>query len=115
MVQSTAATVDDYLAEAPAERRDVLERIRDLCVELLPEFTERMAWGMPAYFRGEAAPIAFASQKQYIVVYVMDAEIREEFAERLAGQDMGKSCLRFRKPEQVDLDLVADLIRASAR
>lgn len=41
-------------------------------------------------------------------------DVRDAFAERLAGHDMGKGCLRFRKPEQIDFDLVRDLLRATA-
>lgn len=44
----------------------------------------------------------------------MRGDVRDAFAERLAGQDMGKGCLRFRKPERVDLELVRDLLRATA-
>lgn len=44
----------------------------------------------------------------------MRGDVREDFAERLAGQDMGKGCLRFRRPEAVDLGLLRDLLRATA-
>lgn len=116
MVQSKAADVDGYLAEVPVERREVLTRLRDLCRAELPGFTEKMAYGMPAYERapGGEGEIAFASQKQYISFYLLRTDVRQAFAERLADHDMGKGCLRFRKPEQVDFDLVRDLLRATA-
>lgn len=114
MVQSAAADVDTYLAELPADRREVLTRLRELCREHLPGFTEGMAWGMPAYFRDGTAEMALASQKQYISVYVMRDDVREAFAERLAGQNMGKSCLRFRTAAAVDFPLVTDLLDATA-
>ncbi|MFJ8906123.1 iron chaperone [Streptomyces sp. NPDC102359] len=114
MVQSSAADVDTYLAEVPDERTAALTRLRDLCRAELQSFTEVMAYGMPAYERGGVAEIAFASQKQYISVYLMRPDVRDAFAERLAGQDIGKGCLRFRKPENVDFDLVRDLLRATA-
>ncbi|MEV0007220.1 DUF1801 domain-containing protein [Streptomyces sp. NPDC051840] len=114
MVRSEAGDVDGYLAEVAEERRSVLTRMRNLCREELTGFEERMAYGMPAYERDGACEIAFASQKQYISFYLMRADVREAFEERLAGQDMGKGCLRFRKPESVDLELVRDLLRATA-
>ncbi|QOV40764.1 hypothetical protein IM697_21645 [Streptomyces ferrugineus] len=40
----------------------------------------------------------------------MRGDVRDEFEERLAGQDMGKGCLRFRRPENIDFDLVRDLL-----
>jgi uncharacterized protein DUF1801 len=46
--------------------------------------------------------------------YLLRSDIRKEFEERLAGQDMGKGCLRFRKPQTIDFDLIRDLLRATA-
>ncbi|MDT6971804.1 DUF1801 domain-containing protein [Streptomyces thermocarboxydus] len=77
-------------------------------------FTEVMAYGMPAYQRDGVAEIAFASQKQYLSFHLLRGDVRDALAGRLAGQDMGKSCLRFRKSGSVDLDLVRDLLRATA-
>lgn len=114
MVRSAAEDVDGYLAELPEERREALAGLRELCRTELTGFTEVMAYGMPAYERDGTAEIAFASQKQYISFYLMRGDVREVFAERLAGHDMGKGCLRFRKPERVDVDLVRELLRATA-
>ncbi|WP_329615591.1 DUF1801 domain-containing protein [Streptomyces brevispora] len=114
MVRSSADDVDGYLAEVPEGRRDALARLRQLCRAELKGFNEVMAYGMPAYERDGAAEIAFASQKQYISFYLMRSDVREAFEERLAGQDMGKGCLRFRKPGSIDFDLVRDLLRATA-
>ncbi|MFE6780828.1 iron chaperone [Streptomyces sp. NPDC057680] len=114
MVQSNAEDVDGYLAEVPPPRQEALRRLRELCREELAGFTEAMAYGMPVYERDGSAEIAFASQKQYISFYLMRGDVREAFAERLAGEDMGKGCLRFRKPERIDFALVRDLLRATA-
>ncbi|MFJ5073467.1 DUF1801 domain-containing protein [Streptomyces sp. NPDC088553] len=114
MVQSNAEDVDGYLAEVPAPRREALRRLRELCREELVGFTESMAYGMPVYERDGVAEIAFAGQKQYISFYLMRGDVRDAFTERLAGQDMGKGCLRFRKPERIDFDLVRDLLKATA-
>lgn len=114
MVQSSAADVDTYLDELPDGRRDVLTGLRRLCQAELKGFGEVMAYGMPAYARDGTVEIAFASQKQYTSFYLMRSDVREAFEERLAGQDMGKGCLRFRRPESVDFELVRDLLRATA-
>ncbi|MFH8474482.1 iron chaperone [Streptomyces sp. NPDC018000] len=114
MVRSEAEDVAGYLAEVPEERRDALSRLRQLCRAELAGFDEVMAYGMPAYERDGTVEIAFASQKRYISFYLMRSDVREAFAERLAGQDMGKGCLRFRKAEVVDYELVRDLLRATA-
>ncbi|GLF95056.1 iron chaperone [Streptomyces yaizuensis] len=114
MVQSKASDVDGYLNELPEERRVPLARLRQLCRAELVGFEEVMAYGMPAYERDGATEIAFAAQKQYISFYLMRGDVRDAFEERLAGQDMGKGCLRFRRPENIDFDLVRDLLRATA-
>ncbi|KOU25349.1 hypothetical protein ADK52_11985 [Streptomyces sp. WM6372] len=114
MVQSEASDVDGYLAEVPEERRAALTKVRQMCREELVGFSEVMAYGMPAYERDGACEMAFASQKQYISFYLMRSDVREAFEERLAGLDMGKGCLRFRRPEGIDFDLVRDLLKAIA-
>ncbi|MDA3649390.1 DUF1801 domain-containing protein [Saccharopolyspora indica] len=114
MVSSAARDVDEYLAEVPAVRRDALTRLRELCRTELSGFDEVMNYGMPAYQRDGVAEIAFASQKQYISLYLMRTDVRDAFAERLAGHDVGKGCLRFRKVEAIDFDLVRDLLKATA-
>ncbi|MCJ0874410.1 iron chaperone [Streptomyces sp. AP-93] len=114
MVQSQAEDVNAYLTEVPEERREALTRLRELCRTELRGFTEVMAYGMPAYEREGVGEIAFASQKQYISFYLMRGDVREAFAERLAGHDMGKGCLRFRRPEKIDFVLLKDLLRATA-
>ncbi|WP_020577210.1 iron chaperone [Actinopolymorpha alba] len=114
MVQSNANDVAGYLAEVPEARKDALTRLRTLCQTELAGFDEVMAYGMPVYQRDGVAEIAFASQKQYISFYLMRSDVRAAFAERLAGQDMGKGCLRFRRPETIDFDLLRDLLKATA-
>lgn len=69
---------------------------------------------MPVYERDGTGEVAFASQKQHISVYLLRTDVREAFADRLAGHDMGKGCLRFRTPEKIDFTLVRDLLRATA-
>ncbi|WP_033320899.1 iron chaperone [Streptomyces yerevanensis] len=103
-----------YLAEVPDERKEALARLRELCRAELRGFTEVMAYGMPAYERDGIGEISFASQKQYISVYLLRSDVREAFAERLAGHDMGKGCLRFRTPEKIGFVLLRGLLRATA-
>ncbi|MEU9301737.1 DUF1801 domain-containing protein [Streptomyces sp. NPDC048269] len=105
-----------YLAGVPEARRPALTRLRELCLAELPGFEEVIAYGMPAYVRpGEpAGEIAWANQKQYVSFYLLRTDIRDAFADRLAGHDMGKGCLRFRRADRIDFDLVRDLLRATA-
>jgi uncharacterized protein YdhG (YjbR/CyaY superfamily) len=97
MVQSKAATVDAYIAELPPDRAPYLHRLREIAQKVLPDGVEEMRYGMPTYSRGGRAEFAFASQKQYVSLYVKpDAHAKN--AEALAGLDTGKGCIRFRRP-----------------
>ena len=62
-MQSGAATVEAYIAEAPADRRDALIEMRSLCREILPGLEEARDYGMPTYGRGQNMVTAFASQR----------------------------------------------------
>lgn len=111
MVQSKAPTVDAYLAEAPPEQRPYLSHVRDVARRVLTDHEERMHWGMPVYVRGEKIRFGFAGQKQFVSLYFMDPGVLDAHAEAITGVVRGKSCLRFRKPEAIDLGLVETLLR----
>lgn len=116
MVQSSAPTVDAWFAEVDPKRRAALEAVRAIAVKHLGAATEQMSYGMPAYARpDDAAPVfAFNSQKQHISLYV-SPRVHPLHAEALAKLDAGKSCIRFRRPEQIDLDLVDRLLADTAK
>lgn len=109
MVQSKALSVDAFMAEVPEDRRPALERLRQLCREALTGLDEGMSYGMPAYGPPGAPVIAFNNQKQYVAFYA-GATAVARFADRLAGVDCGKGCIRYRKPAAIDFDLVRDIL-----
>lgn len=114
MVQSTAATVDAYLAGVEPKRAQAMAHIRQVALEALPDHVESMRYGMPTYARGEEQPaFAFNSQKQCISLYV-SPRVHTLHAEALKGLDAGKSCIRYRRPEQIDFELVAMMLRDTA-
>jgi uncharacterized protein YdhG (YjbR/CyaY superfamily) len=114
VVQSKAATVDDYIAEAGDDRRPALERIRQIARETLAGYDEGMAYGMAVYGRGGVGEIAFANQKGYLAVYFMGGDVLERNAELLKGHDCGKGCLRFRRPDRIDYALLRRLMEQRA-
>jgi uncharacterized protein YdhG (YjbR/CyaY superfamily) len=131
-VRSDAATVEEYLAALPTDRRDALERVRAAILRGLPEgYEEVMNWGMITYqvpletypdtYNGRPLMFAaLASQKHHMALYLTsvyaDPESAEAFAEeyRASGKrlDMGKSCVRFRGLDDLPLDLVERTIGA---
>jgi uncharacterized protein YdhG (YjbR/CyaY superfamily) len=113
-MKSKATTVEEYLADVPEERRRALETLRTLCLEELAGYEEGMHYGMPSYSRdGSAVEVAFASQKSYISLYVLESVVKAN-AHLLEHLSVGKGCIRFKRPEQIDPMVVRPLLSGSA-
>jgi uncharacterized protein YdhG (YjbR/CyaY superfamily) len=111
MVQSNAQTVDAYLTTIDPIRIDGLRRLRAMCLELLPGWQERMQWGMPGYGPpGSDAVVSFNSQKRHIAFYAGPTAV-ERFKDRLAGMDCGKGCVRYRRADEMDFEVIAAMLK----
>ena len=134
MVRSAAATVEEYLGELSVERREALEAVRAVALANLPEgYVEAMNWGMISwevplerypntYNKQPLMYAALASQKNYMSLYLMcvyaDDGDRARFEERFRASgkrlDMGKSCVRFRRVEDLPMDLIGEVIASTS-
>lgn len=130
MASSKAATVDEYLAELPADRRAVISAVRDVVNAHLPDgYAEGMLYGMIGWYvplekyadtyNGQPiGPAGLAAQKHYNALYLVsvygDLALEAWFtaAFRKAGKklDMGKSCVRFKKLDDLPLDVIGQTI-----
>jgi uncharacterized protein YdhG (YjbR/CyaY superfamily) len=103
------SAVDTYLAELVPARQQALTRIRELILEVVPEAEETMKYRLPTYeYRAEPL-CAFASQKHHMSLY-MDVDLVEKHRPELAGLDVGKSCIRFRRLDKVPLDTIRAIL-----
>jgi hypothetical protein len=129
-MRTDATTVEDYLASLPEDRRETISTIRDVVNENLPEgYEETISFGMiswaipledyPDTYNGQPLGIAaLASQKNHMSLYLMglyssDPELewfKQAYDERDLKLDMGKSCVRFKRLDQVPLDVVGEVI-----
>ena len=129
MAGSGAKTVREYLQELPEDRREVVSRVRDKILENLPAgFEETMNWGMisyevplsqypDTYNKKPLMYMALAAQKNHYAVYssgvymdpLGESWLKEEFARAGKKLDMGKSCIRFRKLEDLPLDVIGKI------
>ncbi len=130
--KSNATTPEEYIESLPEDRRDIMRKLRKVILENLPKgFKEGMGYGMigyvvphtlykPGYHVDPKQPLMFmslASQKNHIALYHMGlyggAELdwfKKEWPKHTAKKlDMGKSCIRFKKPEDVPLELIGEL------
>ncbi|MDJ0924316.1 MAG: DUF1801 domain-containing protein [Acidimicrobiia bacterium] len=129
-MQSKATTVQQYLSELTDDRLEAIEAVREVILDNLPEgFEEVMNWGMityqvplerypDTYNKKPLAMASLASQKNHMAVYLTgvyaDAASRSRFqdAYKATGKrmDMGQSCVRFRKLDDLPLELIGEAI-----
>ncbi|HTP88622.1 MAG TPA: DUF1801 domain-containing protein [Bryobacteraceae bacterium] len=112
---SKARDVDSYMREVPAGRQATMEKLRALCRKLLAGHDECIEYGMPVYKLDGAMHVAFASQKQYIALYVTKKDVVDEFRDSLGASSIGKGCIRFTRPEQIDFKVIEGLLRRTAK
>lgn len=130
MAKSTAATVEEYLATLPEDRRNVIASMRALVRAHLPEgYREGMNWGMivyevplerypKTYNKQPLCYVALAAQKAHYALYLncIDAgsareqRLREEFERAGKTLDMGKACIRFKATTDLALDALGRVI-----
>jgi hypothetical protein len=131
-MNSDAATVEEYLDALPEDRRAVISRVRDTINEHLPEgYVEQMDWGMiswvvpletkPDTYNGKPlCYVALASQKRHMAVYLMGlytdgpelGRFEQQYADRDLELDMGKSCVRFKRLQDLPLDILGEAVAA---
>lgn len=132
-MQSSAQTPEEYLASLPEDRRQALLTLRSAILKVLPEgYEEVMGWGMityqvplseypDTYNKQPLMFAALASQKNHMALYLMspymfpgqEAELQEGFKRAGKKLDMGKSCIRFKKLDDLALQPILDMIARS--
>ena len=134
-MQSKATTVEEYCAHVPEVQKECVSRVRKIILDNLPDwFDECMNYGMigyviphtlypSGYHCDPKLPLPFmalAAQKNSINFYHMgiysDAELLEWFVSERPKHttmklDMGKSCIRFKKYDQIPYDLIGELVQ----
>ena len=133
-MQYKAETVNEYLDQIPDDRKAAVKKLRSTIKKNLPKgFKECISYGMPAYvvplskypegYHCKADTplpfINFASQKNFVALYhmgiyankkIMDWFIKEYPKHSERKLDMGKSCIRFKKVDEIPFDLIAELM-----
>lgn len=134
-MNSQATCPDSYISQLPEDRKVPIEQLRKTILDNLPSgFKEEMSYGMVGYVvphsifpRGYHCDpklplpfMSFASQKNFIALYHMGIYAKKEVLDWFVSEypkhcktklDMGKSCIRFKKPDQIPFDLIAELCR----
>ena len=110
-MHSDAKTVDSYIAAHNGTRKDLLKQLRQAILEAAPTAVESMKYKMPTYHIDQDV-FAFAVQKNYISVYINQEDKISDHRLRIGKHSRGTNCIRYTKPEHVDVPGLKTLIRA---
>jgi len=129
-----ASSPEDYIGQLPEERKGPMTKLHQLILNNMPEGLESgMGYGMPAYYVPKSIyppgyhckpfpPLPFinlASQKNFIALYHMGLYAKKELYDWFVSEypkrskyklDMGKSCIRFKKMNDIPYDLIEELL-----
>ncbi len=125
---TTAKTPNEYIALIDEPRKSEIKKLDTLIRKAVPTLKPEIVSGMIGYGmyhyksrsgrEGEWPIIALASQKNYISVYVCAAKngkyLAEYYKDKLPKASIGKSCIRFTKTENIDLNILEEIIKEAA-
>lgn len=100
--------IEEYIQQAPVERQKVLHEIYDLLKNLLPDATERLAYGMPTFYQNENV-VHFAPAKKHLGFYPTPSAV-SAFADKLKGYKTTKGAIQFPYDEPLPKDLITEIV-----
>jgi uncharacterized protein YdhG (YjbR/CyaY superfamily) len=111
--QPAAPSADDYIAESDEKHRDGLVELRALIRETVPEATEAIQWGFPAYDLN--GPLCgFASRSNYIAFYVMNQQVVDAHKVELKHLDVDKGCIRAKRIRDMPIEVFRTMLKEAA-
>lgn len=123
-MQSNAKTPKEYIEALDEPRRGEITTLDKLIRKLCPQLAPTMQFGMLGYGtyhytyasgrEGDWIIMGLASQKNYISLYV-NVAIAQTYRSRLPQADIGKSCVRFKRLSDIDMDVLASLIQEAGQ
>jgi uncharacterized protein YdhG (YjbR/CyaY superfamily) len=109
---ATTSSVDEYLASLPAERRAVLEALRQTIRAAAPEATETIAYQMPALrSSGGQFLVSYAAYKNHYSLFPASGAVMEALGDQLTPYVAGKGTLRFPATQPIPAALVTAVVK----
>jgi uncharacterized protein YdhG (YjbR/CyaY superfamily) len=106
--------IDSYIKGCPEPHREAISKLRALAHRVAPGLVEVIEYKMPTFKVGGGTLCGMSSRAAYVSLYCDPAVVREHVS-GLAGLDVGKSCVRFRRVADVGLGTIERIFRAVAR
>ena len=110
-MRSTVPEIHAYIEAQPGERQLMLAQVRSLIRDQWPKVKEDLALEMPTYHLGGRPMFALANQKAHITFHVLDRELLNAFKNDLRTRNCGKGCIRFRRLESADVELLERIVK----
>jgi uncharacterized protein YdhG (YjbR/CyaY superfamily) len=104
--------VDEFLAALPERERDVLQSLRETIRAAAPDATERIGYGVPAFYYKGRPLVSYGAGKSHCALYVQSPAVIEMHDEALQGHDTAKGTVRFKADQPLPAALVEMLVRA---
>ncbi len=112
----TPATVDDYIAGFPPDRRAGLEQLRSAARAAAPEATETIAYGMPALrSHGGQFLVSYAAYKRHYSLFPSTPAVEDELGDEIKPHLAGKGTIQFAADQPIPVDLVERIVRIRVR
>lgn len=109
------ASVDDYMAGLPDDRRAVMEAMRSAIRAAAPDATEAIAYNMPAFRLDGRFLVSYEAFKAHYSLFPWSDAMIEELGDELRPHAVGKGTIRFRADEPIPLGLVARVVEVRNR
>ena len=127
--KNKATTVAEYLASVPAERKEIIDFMHQFIQKTAPSLKPHFAYNMLGYGKFkytnykkeelEWPVVALANQKSYVSIYVCavdnDEYVAEKYKDELGKVSVGRSCIRFKKLEDVNLKTLEKVLKAAVK
>jgi uncharacterized protein YdhG (YjbR/CyaY superfamily) len=105
------ARIDAYLAKLPADQRDTLQYLRAQIARLLPDATETISYGMPAFALDGQVIVWYAGWKKHCTIYPLTDRFLKAHAEELKRFGRTKGSLHFTPQQPLPDALVEELVK----
>jgi len=105
------ATVDEYLAGLPADRRGPMEDLRRTIRAAAPDATEVITYKMPGFKRNGRFLVSYDAFKQHYSLFPSSDPIIDALGDRVRPYVAGKGTLRFPADQPLPLDLITEIVR----
>jgi uncharacterized protein YdhG (YjbR/CyaY superfamily) len=107
-----AESIEQFLDGVPPDKRRALQHLRDEIRRLVPEATESISYGVPAFKLGGRPLVSFGAARDHCTFYVQSPTVIEAFAQDLAGFRLSKGSVQFSPERPIPADLIRRLVEA---